>query len=466
MPVTDANDKFRAKLAIFYNSDVAASEQIADYVCAEYGIPSANAYGIAMGVDPDTWAYSSGRLAVLQGAADHLDAISARGILLCEGSPSRANIARWSDPSNTSGYGIDTVRLVAMTKRLKLRAWEFGEPRLQENVNGGGNLLYPPASGAWTTNLLDHALLMGVQRQSRPPYNGDNLLWGGDYYDEYAGRFTYALDAGFEVVTGAYAGVSEEHRHWNKFASHWDGDFSRFSLLPFGRIGFPRIRNSGAYDANLYNKSVAIIRRGVWMDKPDPAGAIRAHFQVASVGGVNTPFSIGKQVYCWQQLSDAGYSQTSLWYAPGSECSTHTPATTMYPYANGLQSASDWTTENLDANTASPLTFDVGFGGGFHNDKSAWRATIQPADTGCIIMGGASYLAHQWVQDIANDDKLCAAYANPYTLGQGRHHSGTDMGSTADVFFAMTHGLSLLEASALGREDAHYPYGNPLVTVF
>jgi hypothetical protein len=81
-------------------------------------------------------------------------------------------------------------------------------------------------------------------------------------------------------------------------------------------------------------------------------------------------------------------------------------------------------------------------------------------------MGGASYF-YQWVQRAVTLDRFAAAYCNPYNNGGGWHHTADQCRAATAVFLDMLErGTTLLEASVLGFESAHYPMGNPLVRPF
>lgn len=462
MAVTDVT-VFRRHLAVVHNTDRAASGQIADYVCRKYGIPTANKIGIAMSTSAQ-WAYDAGRYSTVFGTLNtHLTTIGATGVLLCEGSPNRMNLPLVADPSNITSSGIDTARMLALTKRIVAvnAITAFGEPRLYDADQANRVPMYQyPRTDAWTVSQSGKTGITGNRRGA--------LAYEGAEYNSY---ISIALDADMEAARGSYSGVGTSMRKAATFAPGFDRDFSRFDMLPYGRIGLPKFTTDDTFDADLYAKSKAIIDRGIAFERSMSRARAdtRILFPVADVGSFTGAYNLGKQVLAQKKAQLAGFAALNYWYEDGAVSSGDLAANAMANPAHGLRTLSNWTTAELNSGTANPITFDIAVGGGLMNDKAdTWCATsngMVPASTGAIVMGGASYL-YQWVQRLVDLNRFVAAFCNPYVNGGSYHHSDLEMESTTDVFRALLDGMSLMEASVLCYENAHYAMGNPLVRPF
>lgn len=475
MAVTDVT-AFRRGLAIVYNTDLAASGQIADYVCQKYGLPEVNKIGFAMGTGW-RWAYSPSRYQdVFVRLHERLGIIGATGVLLCEGSPNRMDLPLELDPSDVTSNGVDTARMLAITRRIVAAnsLVAYGEPRLQSNAATDRRPNYQyPRTGPWTISHSGKLAITGYWTR-----RGGGAYMAPDHeMREYDGYIDVGLDATMEAARGTFSGVAAGEREVARFTATFDGDFSRFHMLPYGRIGLPKLTADDTFDADLFAKSKAIIDRGAAFERRrSSVKDSRILFPFAAVGWSTSAYNVGKQALCYRKALDAGFTNLAYWYDDDVQSWDQT-ALTLAPVADGLNATDNWTRANLDAGMATGHVFDVAVGGGLKNGDTgavtpsratAWCTATNgfvPAATGAIIMGGASY-TYQWVQRLAELDRLVAAVCSPYSNGGGHHITAQEAQTPTDVFLALLEGRSLMEAAALCTEDAHYPMGNPLVRPF
>lgn len=489
-PALSNAEKFIQRVAVVYNLDRAASGQIADYVCTQYNIPAGNKIGLHMGTGWQ-WAYTPERYAEsIVPLAAHFDAIHASSMVLCEGSPNRMNFPRVVDPDDITSYGWDTAYVLASARRMVDRGYGE-EPRLTGYSPMGSHPMfpgYPVANGPWTLDTGDYEyadmLWAGMARGKviiPPDYVRDPVDFGYPQLEEYTDYVVTGYHPTFEAFRGDWTGLGTAEDGVPRWVASFIADRRRyragFTMLPYGRIGLPKLTQDDTYDPDLYAKSVAIIDRGVAFERTleQAQDTLRLLFPFAYVGLKFGPYPVAKQALCYRVAADAGMTQTAYWYDDASDTRTWDQiAIGMADPNSGLS----WTTAQLNAGTADPHTFDIAIGGGLKNGTSssydnariaAWCSTTNgfvPAATGAVVMGGASY-GYQWMHRLASLDRLVAAYVNPWVAGGGYHHGMYQAEVVTSVFLAMLDNrCSLLEASIIGYENCYYPLGNPLVRFF
>lgn len=483
---------YEQRVAVIYNSDREASRQIADYVCTKYNIPIGNKLGLAMGTGW-RWTYTAGRYTDIAATAAHFERINAQGLVLCEGSPNRMDFPKDIDPGDTD-QGFDTARVLAMSKRIVAR-FRGEEPRYTEDNTPPpayfytqDTLVYPEGDGLWTTdpNTYDRADALFAQLEWRGKVDasakGYETSPVGMELDVYRPYMLWKFDPVMESYRGAWTGLGNSvgggtaSRWVPRITAAFNGDHGWFSMLPYGRIGLPKFTQDDTFDPDLYTKSVAIIDRADALNKTlgQAKASTRIFFPFSYVGLKTEPYCLAQQALPYRYAADAGFGNLTYWYSDGGDARTWDQiAIGMAPPAGGLS----WTESQLDAGTATPQTFDICIGGMENGTGStltdakidAWCSTANgfvPAATGVLLMGGASYF-YQWVQRAVTLDRFAAAYCNPYNNGGGWHHTAEQCRIATAVFLDMLErGTTLLEASALGFESAHYPMGNPLVRPF
>jgi len=463
MPVTDCTDFVRSAV-IVVNTDVAVSQQVADYFCNMYGISRGNQVKLALGTAV-LRPYAPDLLGtIFKPIADKVDAIGGQSILCAAGCPMGIRVR--GDGEDVVGDPRCFPLLVGFSRRIVADGNEpystpVGGERAASCALGSldiyGNQTAPLS---FPDRIAKYAPINYVLEMLVPPATMAR-------YDEAATMAMIRADLD-HVLDGALA--SHVPEDWidvysvSRYRSAWR-DFARLHNLPVGVIGYPSDAADGVHPGDLYDRSVAILEKSI-------ANEGRLEQQLSSavlvmLSGLGT-YPTTREAWVVKVMKDLGFSNVTYWYDDAFQGNAYSNA--LAPPAQGINSTGigDWNLANLDGTTTNPasVTYKFGFGAGFINNKeTAWGGKVVASAAGGFFTGGASY-GYLWGKKAMVDSGFSAVWhpgADMYNFHQGAHHQG----KTLDVQLGLIRdGLTLTEAAFLGNEMSMLAVGNPLMRPF
>lgn len=411
------------KSVVIVNTDVAASQQVADRFCAMYGIPTSNQFVYAMGTAV-VWPYAAGRLAGFwTDLKAKVDSVGAYAVFTTAGCPVGIRLQTLDELSQAN---VNFSLLVGFVKRIMALGYEPYPLDTTDGFVAGRNDSFSLAStgashktkGAYDQTAIETALQLGT--------DADYLAAGGTTGTEY------------QVTT---------------YKSGWNGDYSIMDNLLTGHIGY-YTQEEASHSASLWDLSRVILGKAGNLQTPIANQSSRV--------AIVCPWSLGS--YCYdsmqaligKKLVDLGLD-VKCWYR------SDTPSALAESL---LPETATWTTGQLDANTASPdYTSYYSIGSGFDNGKHAtWNTTMIPQSAGGVFCGGASY-GYRWGKQYMVD----AGHSYVAHIGSGAygwHQGATVQGKHVDIWLNLIAGRTLAEAAWCGLENSFLSCGDPLARPF
>lgn len=411
------------KSVILVNTDVAASQQVADRYCAMYGIPLANQFTYAMG-SAVVWPYAAGRYAGFwTDLKAKVDSVDAYAVFTTAGCPVGLELQTVDELD--SGY-VNFSLLVGFVKRIIA-------------------LGYAPYAGDTTDGFV-------AVRNS-----GESLASTGTNHKTEGLHDQTAIETALQLGTDAdylaAGGTTGTEYQVTTYKSGWNGDYSIMDNLLTGHIGY-YTEEEATHSASLWDLSRVILGKAGNLQIPTASQSSR----VALV----CPWTLGSfchdstQALIGKKLVDLGLD-VKCWYRSDTPSAL---ATSILP------ETATWTTAQLTANTASPdYTSYYSIGSGFDNGQHAtWNTTMIPQSAGGVFCGGASY-GHRWGKQYMVD----AGQSYVAHIGAGAygwHQSTPQQGKEVDIWLNLIAGRTLAEAAWCGLENTFLAVGDPLARPF
>lgn len=220
---------------LVYNTDVAASEQVADYYCQLRGIPLANKIGFAMGTG-DYWAWRANwHSTVITDMYTKVMTVGAKAVLTVAGCPHYAMFTDTLGVTNSVG-----VHLPVFLSNVKALYCAGGEPRA-DGTSAIHTLYSPLAPGS----------IPYMQSGNPAPF----------------------LEEGYLPVAVAAIAVGDaaaQYPVWpgtQELSPTWHGEWDQSAFLLRGLVGYSTWPDA-VHPADLYTKSKAVLDRAVANEYP------------------------------------------------------------------------------------------------------------------------------------------------------------------------------------------------------
>lgn len=463
MPVTDCTD-FARHAVIVVNTDVAASQRVANYFCFMYGISRGNQVKLALGTAV-LRPYAPDLLGtIFKPIADKVDAIGGQSILCAAGCPMGIRIR--DDDEDVVGSPRCFPLLVGFSRRIIADGNEpcsspVGGARLESCALGSKDIY-----GSRTAPL---SFPDRIAKYAPINYALESLIPQGKMalYDETATMAMIRADFD-HVLDGALAShLPEDWIDVYSVSRYKSGkrDFSKLHSMPVGVIGYPSDSNDGAHPGDLYSRSVTILERAI-ANEGRLAQQLNQPVLIMLSGLGDYPTT--REAWVVKVMKDLGFSNVTYWYDDAFQGNTYSNA--LASPAQGINSTGigDWNQANLDGTTTNPasVSYKFGFGSGFINNKeTAWGGKVVSSAAGGFFAGGASHGA-LWGKKAVWDSGFSAVW-HPGTYMYNWHQNAYQQGKTLDVQLGLIRdGLTLTEAAFLGNEMSMLAVGNPLMRPF
>jgi hypothetical protein len=428
------------KTVVLVNSDVAASQQVADRYCAMYGIPLANQFVYAMGSSV-RWAYTAGdhntgRYTNFWVALNaHRLAIGAHAILSTAGCPVGIDLLNYAaDDSVTVNFAL----LLGITPRIISMGREpFGHTYAGDSAPFLNDLqcLYATFSAHKGTQTL---------------------------YDSTA--IPLALDCALDSEhTSAGGGETGEYK-FTTYKAAWNGDYSIMTNLLTGHVGYYTAAEA-SHPATLWDLSRVILGKTGNLQKPlAQQTSVVALACIAWIGANNGHGHTSKQALVAKRMQDAGLD-LRYWYGSDQTVSVPSPTNTLLPVAGA-----DYTWTLAELNAVPPVvtdcTYTYGFGLGFNNNmETNWEDTLVPSpSTGGIVSVGASY-GNLWGK--RNMVSAQFSYIQHMGVAEYNFHQGErEQSKVCDIWLNLLAGRTMTEAAWCSIEGTFLAVGDPLARPF
>ena len=464
MPVTDCTD-FVRHAVIVVNTDVAASQRVANYFCNMYGISRGNQVKLALGTTIQR-AYAANQLLnIYKPIADKIDAIGGQSVLCAAGCPMGIDTAGpsfWGPPSEDNPpQPLNFPLLAGMAKRIVADGYD------PSYMTGVGNR---PACGGQNEGVVELEATAGsVAKYAVIPASGQAAFNYKPYLFDRAALATMLYrdyDARLDAAVGSHLPENWKHVYSVTRYRSAPRDFSKLNNLPTGVIGYPSDSLDGAnHPGDLYNRSVAILEKSISNE-----GRLEQQLNqpvLIMLSGMGS-YSVDRDAWVALVMKNMGFTNVTYWYDDAWQGDTY--ANAMLPPAQGINSTGigDWNLANLDGTTTNPasVSYKFGYGTGFINNKeTAWGGKVVARPAGGFITCGASHGA-LWGKKALLDSGFSAVW-HPGTYMYNWHQTGGEQGKTMDVQMGLVRdGLTLTEAAFLGMEMSMLAVGNPLMRPF
>jgi|CXWL01.1.fsa_nt_gi hypothetical protein len=464
---------FDQGVVIVVNSDIAASQLVADRLSAMYSIPTANQYVVAAGLDRE-WAYSATRYEDFYAPlAAHMESVGATAVFCAAGCPITTSVVDHTTEVNIPGTSkLSFPLMCSMAKRIAAMGYEprcyISADTLQPTMKFGGALLPDVWDPAYqrTISQYDYVSVSNPEFKDSP------------YTTRYNDIIEAYVDADYEAAITAIGGnYSAESRRFVRYKSA-DIDFSILDNLPCGWVGWwdgleTDARDAaGTYSTNIWDRSRIIL--GKSSNAEGRVATVKDRKVLVSIlGAEGNPstsmyFMASKWALIVKKLIDLGFTDVDYWYVNKDV----EPA--MYeqlaPVAAGKQEVLNggWTTALLDLGLLldTRVDYSYGFGFGFGNSmETTWAPNMTAISPHALFIGGASS-NDKWAAKLQTTDLGHSAIVQPYIDTGGRHATTITIRYEVDMVIALLSGITLAEAAFLGPEFYVFPIGNPLCRPF
>lgn len=380
MAVVDA-DEMAAKAVVVYNTDVAASGNVADYYCAVRGIPLANKIGFAMGTDPYLWPWDANRFANFYTPLyEKVIQVGARAVITAAGCPNYLECRAVND------FNLGIIPLAPVCGMVKAIYPTGAQPRVNPNNDDSDDFI----------TLRDGSVTPGV--------NGNALRQ--DINVRAAGFFQINQSADYNTAYTAGGLSWEDGRNLYEPLPGFRRDYSRLNYLPYGVAGWmiQYGATGSAHPVTLEADSKTIINR--LQGKTQTLAQARGRRIVVSIGNITANSSLApaaRSAIIVKEFQNAGFTDVQYFYTSSVG---DTAAELLAPSAS-----QSFSLANLDAGTVSRSNIWLMVGYGLLNSRwnpassPTWRPGsvphLAPASDGLII-GGLSDHQHwsrYWMAD-------------------------------------------------------------------
>lgn len=418
------------KSVVMVNSDVAASQQVADRYCAMYGIPRANQFVYAMGSDV-VWAYDSGRYAGFwTDLLAHVTSIGAYAIFSTAGCPTGIYLRNIADDGNVP---VNFALLLGVVKRFMAYGYE------PKGVLSSGD--------AYPADLSSISFYDSVAN-----HKGEQTQWD-------SALIASALETALDSEHTDAGGLTGSEYQFTSYRTGWSGNFAAMGNLLTGHIGYYS-SNDASHSASLWDLSRVILGKAGNLQRPLSAQtSVVALVCPQWIGGTSpgTYSAESKQALVGKRMVDAGLD-VKHWYVNSTTAAANAllPTSGEYP----------WTVGELDSNTtATDCTYTYAVGCGFANGShDTWDESMIPSDNGGIFCGGQSY-GNRWgkhVQRLKGFSYVAHMGTDEYNDHQGEKQQS----KICDIWLALLAGKTLAESAWLSREFSFLAVGDPLMRPF
>lgn len=443
MAVRDRSSNVRP--VYVYNTDVTDSVDFAKAYCGEYGIPTSQRVGLALGTAANIRPYDSEATiyALLEDIYDAVVSANATHVIVGAGCPTALGLLTndYSVGGSNSGGHFDFVHLATAVKRIIALGYL---PRVMNDGAGGYTPTTKGGAGNWYPfYVLFTTVILGrveevptiLELYNDPEYDAAIAAAGPGYGEDDANRFV-------------------------RYKSSFNGDFSSSDVLPGGFAGYYSYEET-THPSDLYDKSVAILNRAIASEWRLSALGARKVFSTAyGLSGVQS--DIGKTArasFATKKLGDAGLQVTYI-----TDTGSDAAAEYLLPESG---SHSDWTPDNLTDGTASPpaITADLMFGWQFQNVDPTihWDDRITPTANGNFIGGrSGNGTWGKWCQVAGGH----SAIIQQVTVGGTHANTANSLAYQADAVLALLAGKSLADAAFCSLSGTLTAIGDPLLRPF
>lgn len=423
------------KTAIIYNTSVAASGQVADYYCAERGIPAANKLGLALGTG---YSFTHTTQTIIDINA-HLVAIGARACLTAAGCPTHYVVKEVVGSSlGATNVPLHLPAIFALAKRIIRVGGTFGGSLGSSGDNW-------PATTSYEGGV--NSVIAGNGATSNAS------LWPD--------AFSTALDSRYQAaISGAY----DQAKEWLLFNPTFNFDWSTQDRLPAGIIGLCTYPNS-THDGSLYTKSVQIIRRALQSEHSlAEAKTLPIVFGLSSyTTTLGSPLNNGTaQALAIRELVDNGFTNVTYWRETSMAGDTAAAILAPSPVA--------WNGNDLSAGTVTPIPFWLLFGFAMINegevapgDIDLWLTQLLP-QAGAFTFAGRSDVAH-WAQRMQQTNPTSGydGVGGVMSPTDAAHNSALTITRSFGVVRALIAGKTLAEVCMMFPAHRNIPTGDPLM---
>lgn len=416
------------KAVILVNSDVAASQQVADRFCAMYGIPTANQFTYAMGTNV-LWEFTSERFGSFwTDLYAKVQSVGAYAVLSTAGCPVGIEVPDQDGVEGINGDGLNFALLIGLVKRIYAAG---KEPRLYLSPGIG---YYPMVGPSYTDYLID------TGASHKPNQVQDSAA------------INALLQLGADPLLTAAGSTTQEY-YFTTYRSA-SPNFSTVDNLLTGHIGY-YTQSEATHPSDLWDRSRILLGKAGNLQIPASQQSARRVLVCPETLNSSAYCHDSKQALIGKKLQTLGLD-VKYWY-PGTPSAA---AEALLPVASEY----NWTTGQLDAGTASPTcTFTLAVGCGFENLKDpTWKSTMIPSTSGGVMCCGKSD-GDQWGKTgMVDAGHSYIEHARIYNWHQG----ATQQGKVADIWLNLIAGRTLAEAAWCSLEGTFLAVGDPLCRLF
>jgi hypothetical protein len=420
MSVTDRDDFFNHVL-ILENSSEAGSAAVSSYFRAQYAIPAANVQSFAMGTNPEVWAYSANRYADFwEPLYEKFQDINGQMIL------ASSHVPLFSGCRTIVG-GVDG--------RFPL---PDGLAYLKQIIEDG----YDPKSGVGASGSWQP--FRGIDGT----YPFENSLETNTTTSPYLDRSAPQAWRDGKVAVGS--AHDESFQYFFRPVANFDRDYSRFNLIPVGRIGYFLLGGT-SFPSWMVDRAYSLISRSIrGRVTLDQARSKPIILGIGSYGApqYNSRNNPARAAAMYQLLLSRGFTNVEYFY--------DTFGDPLADYLAPVDGA-HFTVDDIEQEGFSK-EFWGAFGPAFQNNDFAWYPKFPSQLGGFCYVGASNDDSYtRYFQDVAN-----------FSTGIGSRNHNTALGTPVhyDILEMILNGYTMAEATFWAGMTYGYgcAVGDPLYT--